>query len=109
MKELKIKPEEAFNIVCDTNDKYQLLELHEASVYYGDMTTEYNFDVIFEDKESKEQFVIENLIITEGSARWFENFDSDLDFLDHCEKDEIEFFIAKKGVWNNKPRFYIES
>ena len=108
MKEIKFTPEEAIAIVCDdSKTPYNLLHMHEAKVRYGDMSTEYTFDIIFEVKETKEQFVIQGLDISEGSGRWFENDTLDLDFLDSCETDEITSFTAKPCVYKPGPPYTI--
>lgn len=106
--ELQLTPEETIGIICH-NDKlpYKLIHLHESHVYYGDMTTEYNFDVIFEEKETKKQFVIKDVLITEGSTRWFEDYDLEDDFLDDCDRHNITSFLAMLCVYNSNPPYTI--
>ena len=106
--EIQLTPEEAIAIVCDdSKTPYNLLHMHEAKVRYGDMSTEYTFDVIFEKKETKEQFVIQGIDISEGFGRWFENDTLEDDFLDSCETDEITSFTAHKCVYNPNPSYII--
>ncbi len=107
-KEFTLTPEEAINIVCDdSKTPYNLLHMHEAEVRYGDMSSEYTFDIIFEVKETKEQFVIQGLKIIEGSCRWFENDTLDIDFLDRCETYGITSFTAKLCIYNQNPPYTI--
>ena len=106
-KEFGLTPEETINIVCNKNHSYNLLHLHEANVYYGDMSTEYTFDVIFEEKETKEQFVIQGVKITEGATRWFENYDLEDDFLDDCDRRNIKLFAAHLCVFSPNPPYRI--
>jgi hypothetical protein len=104
-KEITLTAEEILNIIGWKSSKYDTLKMHEAKVYYGDMTTEYTFDIIIKDKETIEEFVIQGVIITEGcSCRWFEYDDFDDDFLDEYE-DQI--FTAKLCVYNPNPPYII--
>lgn len=80
--------------------------MHEAKVYYGDMSTEYTFDIIFDVKETNEQFVIQGLDIT-STRTWFENDTLEDDFLDSCETDEITSFTAKLCVYKPGPPYTI--
>lgn len=107
MGQIKLTPEETIKIVCNNNPLYNVLHMHEAHVHYSDMSAKYTFDVIFEEKETKEQFVIQNVYISEGSSRWFENYDLELDFLDSCETDKITSFTAYHCVYNPSPPYTI--
>ena len=109
MKELKLTPQEALDIFLDSSEKYYNLEKNITKEYYGDMTTEYHYDVIFENRITKDRYVIENLLIVEGSIKWFEQDDFEESFLDNCDRHNIDSFTAKRGTWNNKPRFEIEN
>ena len=74
--------------------------MHEAKVYYGDMTTEYTFDIIIKDKETTEEFVIQGVKITEGcSCRWFEDDDFDDDF-QTIDEDLLVAFLNEYYVVN---------
>jgi len=53
------------------------------------------------------RFVIQELDITEGSGRWFENDTLEDDFLDSCETDEITSFTAKLCVYTPNPPYTI--
>ena len=104
-KEIILTAEEMLNIINYKSPKYDTLKMHEADVYYGDMTTEYTFNIIIKDKETIEEFVIQGVKITEGcSCRWFEYDDFDDDFLDEYE-DQI--FTAKLCVYNPNPPYII--
>lgn len=103
-----LTPEEALLIVCNNSPKYNLLHMHEAKVRYSDMYTAYNFDVIFEVIETKEQFVIQDLYISEGSTRWFENDSFEYDFLDSCDTDDIKEFIAKPCIYIPGPPYKLK-
>ena len=105
--EFVLTPEETIKIVCNQNPPYDLLHMHEAKVYYGDMTNEYTFDVIFEEKETKKQFVIQGVKITEGTNNWFENYDLEDDFLDDCDRHNIKQFTAQLCVYNPNPPYTI--
>ena len=104
-KEIILTAEEMLNIINYKSPKYEILKMHEAKVRYGDMSTEYTFDIIIKDKETLEEFVIQGLKITEGcSCRWFEDDYFDDNFL---EDYDGKTFTAKLCVYNPNPPYTI--
>lgn len=100
MKILKLTPQEFVDMAINQSTKYTLLEQHLVNTHEGAYAYEYTYDYIFENKETKNQYIIQVEVGDDTQEDWAECF---LDYL-----DEGDFFICYKGMWINHPRFIIE-
>ena len=87
MKELKLTPEDAIDLICNDHPLYKILEEYVVKADLEDF--EWTYDYIFEEIETGDQY---SVTINIGNIT--SNLDWDESFLENCIYKKIDFFYS---------------